>query len=133
MNNVKPSQSDRIDVKPSTLVKAKEVAKQALKGLKLGSPLPEFKQPWKEEKETQALQLLEKAQELEPEQAKKLIQDAYDLLDDGKINKSRVLPAKTAKRIQQVASVVPTAAYIIYAIITGDFDLSSLLTLTGLA
>lgn len=131
MSNVKPT-NDNIDVKPSSFAKSKEAIEAILKGMKLGAPLPEFKQPYEQEKRLRALRILEQIQDAEPSQIKRLVQDAYDLLDDAKINKSRQLPDKTVKIITQVASVLPVAAYLIYAIITGDFDVSALLSLIGL-
>lgn len=93
-------------------------------GLKIGSPVPERKRVDVEEKVNEALATIEKMDGTDEANLPELVNMVYDILDDGKENHSRELSPKVLKAITKASSALPLIAYIIYAVKTGDFDLS---------
>lgn len=105
--------------------KLREGVGAALSGIKLGSPVPEKKRVDVEAKVNEALATMEKADgNTDVNDLPDLVDQIYDILDDGKENHSRALSPKITKAITKATSALPLIAYIIYAIKTGDFDLS---------
>lgn len=93
-------------------------------GLKLGSPVPERKRVDVESKVNEALATIENSDGVDEAALPELVNRIYDILDDGKENHSRALSPKVSNAITKAVSAVPLIAYIIYAVKTGDFDLT---------
>jgi len=93
-------------------------------GLKLGSPVPERKRVDIEEKVNEALATIEKSDGVDEAELPEIVNRLYDILDDGKENHSRELSPGVRKAITKGMSALPLVAYLIYAIKTGDFDLT---------
>lgn len=110
--------------------KVRDALGAAIKGTKQGLPVPEFEEANLEEKVKTVKRKVEDAdgKEIDPAQ---LVNDIYDILDDGKINDTRALSLKTRKYITKAFSALPIVAYIIYAVISGDFSLQELARIIG--
>jgi hypothetical protein len=106
----------------------------AVLGVKDAVPLPQIADSGKQEKIERVKRIIqeknitkEDVKSLDPEELQAMTYQLFDLVDDGRLNKSAdALSAETKLKIRLGVSF-GTIAYIIYAVTTGDYALGELL------
>ena len=116
--------------------KLREGLGSAVLGIKDVSPLPQakdarirkgaehLKRSLQEKGLTRREEIAHRIKNLDPQEVSDLVYQAYDLVDDGRLNKSAdQLPPELKLKIRLGTSAL-VIAYAVYALITGDFTLA---------
>lgn len=106
----------------------------AVLGIKDAVPVPQIADSGQQQKIDRVKRIIQKknitkedVKSLDPEELQAMTYQLFDLVDDGRINKSAdALSAETKLKIRLAVSGI-TILYIVYAVATGDYGLAELL------
>ncbi len=106
----------------------------AVLGIKDAVPVPQIADSGQQQKIDRVKRIIQKknitkedVKSLDPEELQAMTYQLFDLVDDGRLNKSAdALSAETKLKIRLAVSGI-TILYIVYAVATGDYGLAELL------
>lgn len=121
LNKILPAQGIR-EALGEIVLGAKDVAPiPQAKDAEIRSKAEKLKRQYQQKHLTDKAGLAKRLKSLSPQEIAEVVYIGYDLVDDGKLNKSADRLSPEAKKLIRLGTSLLIAGYAIYALLTGDF------------